>query len=177
MYKKNESIPQIVFELLRSENWNWIAPKLSKVWYFKFGVLLTYTAIKFDTLFGFLQNFDMITPITLTNHVAKFESIPQILFELLHYKRWCVFFRTPDIRSWYHCLWFKWNYQIDHNIKLNIFSKTQIILSVDPGQILCVIRVCSLSVLLFFYVASVSLLAKYIRTTHWGQLFERHYGV
>ena len=39
----------------------------------------------------------MITPITLTNHVAKFESIPQILFELLHYKRWCVFFRTPDI--------------------------------------------------------------------------------
>ena len=87
------------FRIIASKNWNWIVPKLSEVWYFKFGVLLTYTAIKFDTLFGFSQNFDMITPITLTNHVAKFESIPQILFELLHYKRWCVFFRPPDILS------------------------------------------------------------------------------
>ena len=95
--QKNESIAQIVIKLLRSENSSRIAPKLCEVWYFKFGVLLTYTAIKFDTLFGFSQNFDMITPITLTNHVAKFESIPQILLELLHYKRWCVFFRTPDI--------------------------------------------------------------------------------
>ena len=79
------------FRIIASKNWNWIAPKLSEVWYFKFGVLLTYTAIKFDTLFGFSQNFDMITPSTLTNYVAKFESIPQILFELLHYKSWCAF--------------------------------------------------------------------------------------
>ena len=95
--QKIESIPQIVSELFCSENWSWIAPKLSEVWYFEFGVLLTYTAIKFDTLFGFSQNFYTKTHWTPTTHVAKFGSIPWILSELLHFKSWCVFLGTPDI--------------------------------------------------------------------------------
>ena len=104
--QKFVSIPQIVSELFCSENWSWIAPKLSEVWYFEFGVLLTYTAIKFDTLFGFSQNFYTKTHWTPTTHVAKFGSIPWILSELLHFKNWCVFLGTPDlcvfVNTWLH---------------------------------------------------------------------------